>query len=200
MSSMVIWMLGIAGSVSLLVLTAALNLFYLHMIVAALVSVLVALAAFREVRLDGSNLSEVTQRTSYLLRHMGLVLAWAALGIFATYAFKILTWREWLQFFIALMVLAGLTLFLAATLRKDAEAGIGDATMVKVARGYAMVMFGAMVITMLGLVIDGKLWRFTTVAGMRPNSQDWAANNIFFFGALSMAALAWNTIKTLKRT
>lgn len=200
MSSIVIWMLGIAASVAALVIAAALKQYYLHMLVAAVVSILVALSAFSEARQEAAGKAGAALVASTSLRHMGLVWVWGALAIFATYAFNILTWREWLTFFLGLMVLSGLTLFLSATLRKDAEAGTQDETMFRIARAYATFVLAAMIITMIGLVIDGKLWRFTTVAGQRANSQDWAANNIFFFGALALAAVAWNTLKVLRST
>ena len=38
-----------------------------------------------------------------------------------------------------------------------------------------------MVIVMVGLLVDGKMTRF---AKARPGWEDWAANNIFFFGAM----------------
>ncbi|MEZ5854292.1 MAG: hypothetical protein R3D67_05895 [Hyphomicrobiaceae bacterium] len=66
--------------------------------------------------------------------------------------------------------------------------------MFNVARGFALFLLFAMVITMVGLLVDGKMWRFTTVAGLRRGSQDWAANHIFFFGAMALAAISWNTL------
>jgi hypothetical protein len=43
-----------------------------------------------------------------------------------------------------------------------------------------------MVVVMIGLAVDGKLMRF---AKARPGWEDWAANNIFFFGAMALAAI-----------
>ena len=195
--SLVIWIIGIAVSVSALVLTAALKLYYVHMAVAALVSILVALSAFQESRSMTAADRKAGQMASTNLRHMGMVWTWGAVAIFITYAFKILEWREWLHFFIGLLVLAGLTLFLSATLKKDAEAANPDETMFKIARGYSIFVLVAMLVTMAGLLIDGKMWRFLSVAGQRLGSQDWAANNIFFFGALALAAVAWNAIAVI---
>lgn len=200
MSSMVIWMLGIGFSLALLVIAAAMKLYYIHMAVAALVSILVALTAFREARMETANRTETALIASTNLRHMGLVWVWGALGMFATYGTGILTWKEWLQFTVGLMLVAGLSLFLSATLKKDADSGSKDETMLKLARGFAIFMLVAMLITMLGLIIDGKLWRFTTAAGQRPNWQDWAANNFFFFGGLAIAAIAWNTLQVLRNS
>ncbi len=69
-----------------------------------------------------------------------------------------------------------------------------DETMLKIARGFSIFVMVAMLITMFGLLVDGKMWRFTTVAGLRRGSQDWAANNIFFFGAMALAAISANAI------
>jgi hypothetical protein len=197
MSSMIIWMLGIGISVAALVTAAALKLFYIHMAVAALVSIMIALTSFAETRgsTDDDDISRA-MTASTNLSHMGMVWAWGALGLLVTYAFDILAWREWWQFFIAFIILAGLSLFVSATLRKDAESGLGDPTMFNVARGIAIFMLFAMIITMVALLADGKMWRFLQYADRR-GSQDWAANNIFFFGAMAIAAISWNTIKLL---
>jgi hypothetical protein len=48
---------------------------------------------------------------------------------------------------------------------------------------------------MVGLLIDGKMWRFFTVPGQKPGSQDWGANNFFFFGALAQALISASVIK-----
>jgi len=200
MTSMVIWVLGIAVSVSVLVLSAAMSQYYLHMAIAALISILVALASFKETRdamAGGGGRPELALGVP--LRHMGLVWTWGAIGLLFTYAFNILSWREWWQFFIAFFILAGLSLFLSAILRRESESGLSDPMLVKIARGFSIFILVAMLITMVGLLVDGKMWRFTTVAGVRRGSQDWAANNIFFFGAMALAAISWNAIKLTGR-
>ncbi len=194
MISMIFWMLGIGVSVAALVVLAALKQFYAHMTVAAGISIVVALASIAETRMARADQPSNEAGVAVALRHMGLVWTWAALGLLVTYAFDILQWREWWQFFIAMFVLAGLSLFLSATVRKDAESGSTDQTMLKIARGFSIFVMVAMLITMFGLLVDGKMWRFTTVAGLRRGSQDWAANNIFFFGAMALAAISANAI------
>ncbi|MDX2158602.1 MAG: hypothetical protein SFW09_19045 [Hyphomicrobiaceae bacterium] len=196
MTSMVIWMLGIGISVAALVLTAAMKQFYVHMAIAALISILVALASFAEARKETTRTGSVGVVTGTLLRHMGLVWTWGALSLLVTYAFDILSWREWWQFFIAFFALAGLALFLSATLQKDAANGTSDPAMVNIARGVALFILFAMVVTMVGLLADGKMWRFVKYADRR-GSQDWAANNIFFFGAMALAAISWNTLSVI---
>lgn len=199
MTSMVIWILGIGVSIAALVVTASLKQFYIHMAIAAVISVFVALASFSETRHVAEETGNRDAAVSSTLRHMGLVWTWAALALLVTYAFDILSWREWWQFFIGLFVMAGLSLFLSATLQKDASTGASDPTMLKVTRGFAIFILIAMVITMAGLMFDSKMWRFTTVAGNRRGSQDWAANNIFFFGALALSAIAVNTLNLTSR-
>ncbi|MEZ5854293.1 MAG: hypothetical protein R3D67_05900 [Hyphomicrobiaceae bacterium] len=119
MSSMIIWVLGIGVSVASLVMTAALKQYYLHMAVAALISVLVALASFAETRKTADGDLARASAASTSLRHMGLVFTWGALAMLVTYEFDILSGREWWHFFIGLFLAAGFSLFLAATLQKD---------------------------------------------------------------------------------
>jgi hypothetical protein len=191
MASMVIWAIGIVLSVAVLVVVAAMQQFYLHTAIAAIVGIGFALASRSEVRAADDN----EQGVALALRHMGCVWAWGTLGLVATYAPGVLTWREWWQFCIAFALLAGLSLLLAATLRKDAATGAVDPMFVKVARGFAIFILIAMIITMVGLLIDGKMWRFFTVPGQKPGSQDWGANNFFFFGALAQALISASIIK-----
>ena len=141
MQSMVIWMLGIGISIAAMVVTAALKWHYIHMLVAALVSILVALSAFQETRADAEGRADMGHLASTNLRYIGLVWTWGALAIFVTYAFKILEWREWLHFFIGLLVLAGLSLFLSATLRKDSDAKDSDPTMLICRQGLCDLRF-----------------------------------------------------------
>jgi hypothetical protein len=192
---MVIWVIGIVLSVAVLVVMAAMQQFYLHTAIAAVVGVGFALVSRSEVRAVGGPANGNDQGIAVALRHMGYVWAWGTLGLVATYAFGVLTWREWWQFCIAFALLAGLSLLLAATLRKDAASGAVDPTFVKVARGFAIFILIAMIITMVGLLVDGKMWRFFTVPGQKPGSQDWGANNFFFFGALAQALISTSIIK-----
>lgn len=195
MASKIIWGLGLGLSIVLLVVTAAGKQFYLHMAIAAVVSISIALASYAAVRTAEASSTGGETGVGLSLRHMGYVWAWGTLGLLVTYAFGFLTWREWWQFCIAFALLAGLSLFLAATVSKDTASGVTDPVLLKVARGFSLFILIAMVITMLGLLIDGKMWRFFTVPGQRPGSQDWGANNIFFFGALALAAISANVVR-----
>lgn len=198
-------MLGLGASVAALVLTAAMKLQLVHMAVAALVSILVALAAFREGREVTGRREEVALLASSGFRHLGLIWTWGALALVATYTF-VLQWREWWQYFIGFFILAGLCLFVSATLRKDADADSDDATMMSVGRILATIMMAVGIAVVVGLlvhdgksfVLGGKVVKFLTTQKVG-GSQEWAANNIFLFGSLAVAAVAWNTLSILNK-
>ena len=192
----VLWpALGIGISLALLALTAALrqadlNMAYAHMAIAAAAAIGVAVAAVREnlaLRRSGAAKSAIASSTA---RHMGLIWVWGALALVVIYATGVLVWREWWQFFLAFAVGAGLCLYFAAALDKDARAGREDETMLRLGRYLAIVQLAGMVIAVLGLLIDGKMSRFLT-----PRYTDWAANNVFFFGALAVGVISANALR-----
>jgi len=190
MGSIVVWAIGITVSIVLLVLSAGAYAPYVHMSVAAVMAVLFSTAAIsdtRRMRAEGMPDAAIASANA---RFMGLVWTWGALGLFVTYNF-VLEWKEWLHFFLAFFVVAGLCLFFSATLRKDADAGRYDPAMRKIGRILTMVQVGGMVITVLGLLIDGKMTRFLT-----PRYTDWAANNLFFFGALALIVIGVHALLT----
>lgn len=188
---MVFWMLSIAVSVAALVVTAALKstsgvqMAYTHMAITAAVSIAFALVYIREtevLRSAGAKEGEVAANTS---RFMGLIWCWGALALIITYGTGILHWKEWWHFFGAFFLASGLCLFLSATLKKDVREGRQDATLLSIGRYLAIGQLVGMVITMIGLIVDGKMTRF-----MVPRHTDWAANNVFFFGALAIAIVS----------
>jgi len=188
MSSLVIWMLILTISLSALVLSAAASMPVVHMALTALVSLVIALIAVKENTTlveSGASKNEIAASTA---RYMGLVWTWGALGLFVTYNF-ILQWKEWWHFFLAFAVLAVLCIFLATALARDAEAGKQDETMLMVGRYLTVAQLVGMMVTVAGLLIDGKMIRFLT-----PRYTDWAANNFFFFGALALAAISFNAL------
>jgi hypothetical protein len=196
MGSILGWTLGIGASVAALVLVAALklqnaDLAYVHMAIAACVSIFMALAAVRELRQPelAANRGLLASAGS---RYLGLIWTWGALALIATYAF-VLQWREWWHFSLVFVALAGACLFLSATLRKDAASGADDDTMFNLARILIRVHFGAAIITVIGLLVDGKMVRFLV-----PRHHDWAAQNIFFFGAIALGIVSWNTLRAMK--
>lgn len=185
MSSLVIWMLILTVGISATILSAAANLPLVHMAMVGAISLAIALIAIRENRqlvASGASKGEIAASTA---RYMGLVWTWGAVGLFVTYNF-ILQWKEWWHFFIAFAVLAVLCLFVSNSMGRDQVAGKEDKTFMTIARYLTVAQLVGMMVTVIGLLIDGKMIRF-----LNPRHQDWAANNIFFFGALALAAISY---------
>lgn len=188
--SLVVWMSTLTISIALLVLSAAKGSFALHLAMSAIVSLFVALAAIQEARsMRAAGASDPAVASSNA-RYMGLVWTWGAVTLFATYNF-VLSWKEWFPFFMAFVTAAGLCLFFSATMRKDEAEGTSEPAMKMIGRYLTIAQVVGMVIVMAGLLLDGKMMRF---AKARPGWEDWAANNIFFFGALALALIGGHAL------
>lgn len=192
---MLVGVISLVSSVALMVLLAArrgdgVHMAYAHMAIAAIVAIGFAatfIKANTALRASGANQSAIAALTS---RFVGYVWTWGALCLLTVYATGILAWREWLTFSIACIVIAGLSMVFATMLQKDADAGREDATLLKLADALAKILLAGMAITIVGFLIDGKMVRFLT-----PRFTDWAANNVFFFGAIAVAAITGYALK-----
>lgn len=179
---MIIWMIVLTISVTAIILSAAMGEPTLHMAMTGIVSMGMALMAIREntaMRGSGAARSLITASTA---RYMGLVWLWGALAILVTYMF-ILQWHEWWQFFLGFAAAGILCLLLAIAIERDSEAGRHDETILSMARYLAIGQLAGMVIGVAGLAIDTSK-RFLDVT-----QPEWAANNIFLFGAIALAAI-----------
>lgn len=184
---MMMWMTTLTISLCAIIISAGMGEPTVHMAMSGLVSLAMALLAIREnmsMRASGSPPGLVASSTA---RYMGLVWVWAALSLLVTYLF-ILQWPEWWQFFLALTSAGVLCLFFAATLEKDAETGRKDLTMINLARYLTIGQLIGMAVAAIGLWIDPDK-HFLDVG-----HPDWAANSIFFFGALSIAAISLHAL------
>jgi hypothetical protein len=197
--SMLTTTFAIATSVVALVLTAAMKanapvLAYVHFAVAALTAaVCVAIAVYDTNRLIAAKASPSALAASNA-GHLGMVWVWGAIALLVTYGTQVLTWKEWMTFFLAFFLAAGLCLFFSATLKKDASEGKVDASMLNIARTLTMVQMVSMGVVVIGLLVDGKMTRFLT-----PRFSDWAANNIFFAGAVAVAAICAYALKVVPK-
>jgi len=179
---MIIWMIVLTISVVAIILSAASGDPSVHMVMTGFVSLAIALLAIREnmqLRAAGAGRSAVSAATA---RYMGLVWLWGALSLLVTYMF-ILEWHEWWQFFLGFAALGVLCLLLATAIERDAESGRVDETVLDLTRYLAIGQLAGMLIAIIGLLIDPTK-RFLTI-----EVKDWAANNIFLFGAISLAAI-----------
>jgi hypothetical protein len=91
------------------------------------------------------------------------------------------------------MVLGVLCLFFAAAIERDEAAGRTDETLLNLSRYLAIGQLIGMAIAVIGLLIDpGKTFLDT-------KAPDWAANNIFFFGALALLAITGYSLASDKQ-
>jgi hypothetical protein len=183
---MVLWMMGIAISVCLLVISAAIGaqvpiVGNAHLIIAGLVSTVMALLAIGEARKLIQVGASDMMVTGSLMRFMGLIWAWAALAISITYGTGILEWSAWWQYFAGSMVLAGLFLFSSRLLCVASHQG-RDQTKLRItllATVTAIAFCGLNQLNMVSAIEIGT----------------WAADNVFFFGAFALAAISSYLLK-----
>jgi hypothetical protein len=197
--SIVTTALAITTSLVALVITAAMKgnspeMAYLHFAVAALTAVAcVAIAVYDVNRLVAAKATPSALAASNA-GHLGMVWCWGAIALLITYGTNVLTWKEWLSFFIIFFIAAGLCLFFSATLKKDAAEGKVDSSLLNIARTLTTVQMVSMGFVVIGLILDGKMTRFMT-----PRFTDWAANNIFFAGAIAVAAICAHALRTVPK-
>jgi len=188
MTSTWTWIAALAIGLLAIILSAAAERPGLHLALAALVClgfVVLAIWDFQRLLANSANLPALASATA---RDMGFVWAWAALGMLFTYVF-ILSWHEWWQYVLAAGVVAALCFFFSASMSRDAETDREDETMLKLARYLTIGQLVGMLITMIGLIVDDKMPR-------DPQQPDWAANNIFFFGAAALALISANALRS----
>jgi hypothetical protein len=190
MLSLTGWLFSLAAAICATILAAAANQPMLQMAAAAAVSIAIALIAIRErqkLKETGAPTSAIASSTA---RYLGLVWAWAALTLLVTYLFVIEKhWPEWWQFFIGFAFAAIASLAFSTLLDRDRAAGRDDATLVKVGRVLVQAQLIGMVAGIISLFIDNKFPRSAIHA-------DWAGCNIFFFGALAIAAISLDALRS----
>lgn len=193
MSSLTAWMIALTLSICAIILTAAVSDPLLHMAASGVVSLVFAIIAIREQNAlvaSGAPQSAVGSSTA---RNMGLVWAWGGLGIFVTYAFILQQhWPEWWQFVLGFAIAAVASIVFSNMLDRDTAAGRVDDSILKVGRALVILQLVGVAIAVISMFVDGKFPR----AASYP---DWAGCNIFFFGAIAIAAISINALRTAKR-
>lgn len=190
MLSLVGWMIGLTAAVCVTILSAAANQPALQMAAAGGVSLAIAVMAIREhqqLMTGGAPLSALASSTA---RYLGLVWAWGALAIAATYLLVLeKTWPEWWQFFIGFAFAAVASIAFSNMLDRDTASGKVDEPIVKAGRVLIQVQIVGMAVALISLFVDGKFPRGVEHA-------DWAGCNIFFFGALAVAIISLNALRS----
>ena len=120
MSSLMGSLLALAAAVCATVLAAAAHQPPLHMAVAGVAGLALTFMAIRDrqrLMFAGATTSAVASSTA---RHLGIVWAWAALAVAATYLLIIeARWPEWWQFFIGFAFAAIASFVFASMLDRD---------------------------------------------------------------------------------
>jgi hypothetical protein len=190
MLSLVGWVFGLALSVCATVLTAATNDPPLHVAACAVVAlVIVIVAIWNHQRLinTGASTNAIASSTA---RYLSLVWAWGALGILLLYVVVLdKRWPEWWQFFLGFSFAALASILFSNMLDRDRAAGRSDPALVKAGRILVQVQIVGMAVGIASMFIDHKFPRDVAHA-------DWAGNNILFFGALAIAAISLDALRS----
>jgi hypothetical protein len=154
---------------------------------ACMVIALIAMREHRKLQAIGAPTIAIASSTA---RYLALVWAWGALTLLITYVFLLdKHWPEWWQFFIGFLVAAVASLGFSAVLDRDRAAGRADDALVKIGRLLVQAQLIGMIAGIVSLFADNKFPRAATHA-------DWAGNNIFFFGALAIAAISLDALRS----
>jgi hypothetical protein len=194
MTAVFIWMLSITIAICMTVISAATHEYVLHLCVTGAVTLAIAVMAVQEHRHLIAGGASRSARAASTSRFIGLIWIWAGCAVLCTYQF-ILTWRESMTFVIGLMIVGAGCLVLASVFDREATDGKEDETMLGLGRTLNTIQIVGMLIAVIGLVADGKFGAGAQLA-RRP---DWAANNIFFFGALAVALVGAQALISEKK-
>jgi hypothetical protein len=190
MLSLTGWLFSLSAAICATVLAAAANQPSLQMAAVAAVCIAITLIAIRDhqkLKENGAPTSAIASSTE---RYLALVWAWAALTLLVTYLFIVEKhWPEWWQFFIGFSFAAIASLAFSLMLDRDRAAGRDDAVLTKAGRVLVQAQLIGMVAGIISLFVDNKFPRSATHA-------DWAGCNIFFFGALAIAAISLDALRS----
>jgi hypothetical protein len=192
MSSLLAWMVALTLSILAIIFTAALNSPVAHMMASGLVSTALALTAIREhnqLRAAGASRSEIGSSTA---RNTGLIWAWGALGLCITYALILENhFPEWWHFGLGFALAAVASIVFSNMLDRDQVSGKVDKSVMSIGRVLVMLQLLGVTAGAIALLWDGKFPRAVSFP-------DWAACNIFFFGALAIGAISLNALLASK--
>lgn len=190
MQSTVTSIAALAIAVAATALTASLGQPPVHAAVTAIAGLALAgLAILAHRNLTAKNASE-NEIASSAARYFGLVWAWGGLSILLIYlTFIDRPWPEWWQFILGFAAAAALSFGYAEMLSRDRAAGRDDRAIVKAGRVLVKVQIVGMAAGLISMFIDGKFPRGLEHA-------DWAGCNIFFFGALAIAIISLDALRS----
>ncbi len=186
MSQMIFWMLGIAFSAGAMMITVALDAHLAEFALAAVISTFIAISAVRDFH--AAEDEAPSRRAAVLIRHMGMLWAWAAMSMTLIYA-VLIDWKAWQGVFFVVVLGAGLCLFIANVLDRDAAEDAQDPRLLGIVDKIAKVQFGATCVALGGLIAYGKL-----SADAFGGDAKWAAVNILLCMGLALTGLSGFTM------
>jgi hypothetical protein len=192
MPSITGWLIVLAIGIAAVALTTAMGRPDLQMLAAGITSAAFAFFAIRgHSGLAGAGASESAIGAA-TARSASLVWTWGALAILITYVFVIETrWPEWWQFVLGFSLAAAASIGFAIALERDSAAGRVDQSLLKFGRVLVIAQLVGVALALASMFVDGKFPRAVT-------HPDWAACNIFFFGALAIAAISADALRPTK--
>jgi hypothetical protein len=201
-SNMVVWTMALTIGISIQAITAAIPSVGLHAIISAMISLVIAVLAVRENDKAVTSDAEVYALSAVNARYMGVVWAWAMVTLTLTYGL-VLRWPEWWHFALPFGAAAILCLCFANLLANSAE-GSTAGRILKISRFLAVVQLVGAIAAMVGLLVDGKLPFLSGLPSLieghyRVGAKDWAANDVFFFGAMALAVISAVALRSYNR-
>lgn len=192
-STMVVWIFTLVIAMGVQAITAAMPSIWLHALISAMVSLVIAVLAVRENETPVTSDAEAFALTATNARYMGVVWSWAAVTIAMTYGL-VLQWPQWWQFVVPFGAAAILCLCFANLMTKGAENTTAERAL-KISRFLAIVQMVGALAAIAGLILGGKL---PFLAGV-PSShaaREWAAHDVFFFGAMALSAIGFAALRS----
>lgn len=194
--TMVVWILILAIAISVHAVTAAMPTIWLHALISAMVSLVIAVLAVRENETPITSDAGVYALSASNAHYMGVVWSWAAVTVALTYGL-VLQWPEWWHFVLPFGAAAILCLCFANLMTKGAENTTPERAL-KISRFLAIVQMVGALAVMAGLILGGKL-PFLSGTPSAQAAREWAANDVIFFGATALSAIGFAALRSYNR-
>jgi hypothetical protein len=163
-----------------------------HMVTAAVVALAFAGFSVYELNTLAAASASELEMASATARHCALVWAWGAVSILIIYVAVFPgQWREWWQFVLGFGFAALTAAAFSKLLDQDVARGQTDRSLIKIGRSLLVVQAVGAGLGVVSMIADGKFPR----AQSHP---DWAACNIFVFGALAIAVISVHALRSAK--
>jgi hypothetical protein len=181
----VLWMITLTVSLCATIISAAIGDPPTLMAMTGLVSFVLALVAIRAHReLEVSGASQAIQMAS-IIRYMGLIWMWGALGLLVTYGMILgSTWDSWPYYFAAFAAASIACLLFAASVDRDASLGHVEDQVLRLGHYLSVAQLMGMLSALVMLCKDPSRMLLSA------ENPDWVANNIFVAGAVALTALS----------